>query len=876
MSIFIALDIETTWVNNKHDVIIEYAFIKFDAKTYKEIDILTWFVNPHIPIPDVVKELTNIDDDDLISAPDIQDVISDIELFIWWYPLVWHNIDFDIWFLKSAGINISHNPTIDTFYLANYLCSVDCSLSLSSLCEYFYISIHSAHRALDDTKATYKLLEKLVCILEDCVKKNPDIFAYLYWCAENIWDIFIYNYYIQPHIWKNNIHLQDIIQDHVSRINSKQILPKLMQTDMTKLSQSSFEILQSLPKFEYRESQKIMCEIIDNMYTSSSKIAVEAPTWTWKTFAYLIASLLYSKRTWQQICITTSTKILQDQICEEDMRYLADNLPFSFIYTKIMWKKNYFSLHGFYQFLDLHKKLSRKQLSFFIKLYLWSLSTTYWELRELEFYGDEYMYLWSIDASNMNYEISTKHENDWEFYKYIQKRAEISDIIVTNTHVIFQDIESNGTIFSKSDTLICDEAHNLDDIVTSSCFVKFSSKKIDQLFSLIERKNQKHQMNLDINDLKCEIEYITSDIFHECWKIIWSQYFYNSQYRKYLFKQEDISSNTFLIHASNHLIAKLKKFEDILKHKQYVQYFFKEIQSIHEIETFLHTFFTKIDRENFIYIWELYENQDIELSYTILNTWEYLKNVLWCTKDRILLTSATLFVPWNTFYSEKILGIENFSQKILPPVFDYKKQSYIFIPNDLNKDQKLNAETCDFLKYFFTIVWWKILMLCTSYASIKEIYLYFHRYLKNQWIHLIAQWFAGWRNKHLENYMKSPHNSILIGTDSFWQWVDIWWDALQYLIIYKLPFTPPSDPIFLARSWLFDNAFYDYAIPKTSIKLRQGLWRLIRSHNDTGMILFLDDRVVTQKWWKYFLDIFPPDIKIFKSSSNNLIKLLSE
>ncbi|MCH8518612.1 DEAD/DEAH box helicase [Candidatus Gracilibacteria bacterium] len=876
MSVFVALDLETTGVNHSSDAILEYAFVKFDAKTFEELDTFSGFIHPGRPIPDIIQELTGIEESDIIGAPSIADIKNDIESFIGGSTLVGHNIEFDIGFLKAAGINISQNPTIDTFPLANSICSHCVSLILSSLCEYFDIDLLSAHRALDDTRATYKLFEKLTYVLEDYVKQYPDILGYLYSQTENIGDGLIYTMYIKPHLSPFQTPLEDIRGDHIMQIRRRQILPKSTQTDKTKLHVSSFEILKSLPKFEYRESQKMMCDIVDTMYTGESKIAVEAPTGTGKTFAYLIGALLHAKRTGLQTCIATSTKLLQDQICEEDMKYLQKHLPFPFTYTKITGKKNYFSLHNFYQFLGLHKTFSRPQLSFFIKLYLWSLSTPYGELRELEFYGDEYKYLPSIDASNLAYDTARDDEDDGEFYKYTQKKAELSDIVITNAYVLLQDINSASGLFSRVDTLICDEAHSLEDVVSSSSFVKISSQTLHQLFGLSERKVQKYKLDCDLDDIKSELEYGLGDIFHEVGKIIGSQFFYNARYKKYLFQQSDIVSNTFLVQSGSQLIVKLQKLELLLRDVKHKKYFLKELQLIDDIKLFLHTFFTHTDSKKYIYIGELLENGNIELSYTILNTGEYLKNTLWQSNKRILLTSATLFIPGKELYSNKVLGIDDFDQHTLPPVFDYRKQSYIFIPNNLTNSRSLCDDTRDFLKSFFKIVSGKTLMLCTSYAAIKELYISLHGALKKEGIHLIAQGFAGGKNKHLESYMKDPNNSILIGTDSFWQGVDISGDALQYLVIHKLPFTPPSDPIFLARSSLFEDSFYDYAIPKTSIKLRQGLGRLIRSHTDTGMILFLDDRVISQKWGKYFLDIFPRDIKIFKNPSDTLIQLLSK
>jgi len=876
MSIFIAFDLETTGLSSRDDTIIEYAFIKFDSHSFEIYETFSWFINPGIPIPPVVSELTWIKEEDVATSPTIDMLRSDIESFIAWYPLVWHNVDFDISFLKSAGISVQNNPTIDTFFLANSLCFRFPSLSLSSLCEYFSLSLPSAHRALDDTRATQQLF---ACLTKELISQTllyPDIIWYLYASAQDSWDLLVYQYYIRPYIQADLWEISDIQKKHSSFIDTAITPQEALSTSQTDIYDSTYEILQTLPKFEYRESQKQMCDIVDKMYYDNVKFAIEAPTWTWKTFVYLIAALLHAKKTWSQTCISTSTKLLQDQICEEDLKYLKMYLPFSFTFAKLTGKKNYFSIWKYYEYLELHKKFTRMQISFFLKLYLWSITSSYGELRELEYYGEEYNFLHNVDASHLFYDNSQPLSSASEFYFRARRAAELSDIIITNSYVLIQESQTPTGIFTSIDTLVVDEAHSLEDVVSSSTLVKLSSGVLTQLFWLFDRKLQKHSLNLDVWELRSSLEYGLYEIFWECEKIISPHFPRSARYKKYLFRSSDISNESYLILSAKILTEKLLHFEDMLSEAHIKKYFLKELQVIEDIKHFLFIFFIRPSFSDYIYVWDILESWELELSYSILDTGAFLKTHIWKHKTRILLTSATLFVPTHTLYSDRVLGITDFIQYSLPPVFDYKKQSYVYIPTNLRHARNLDTETLAFLEAFFLQVLWNTLMLCTSYAAIKELYLALHGKLKSAGVDLIAQWFAGGKNKHLESFLAHPESSILVWTDSFWQWVDIPGDDLQYLVIHKLPFSPPSDPIFMARSALFVDGFHDYAIPKTGIKLRQWLGRLIRSHSDTGMILFLDERVLTMKWWKYFLDIFPEGITIFQSSSDQLLTLLKK
>ena len=177
---FIVLDLETTGLSANEDSIIEVACIKIDRNTFQEVERLSTFVHPEKEIPGLISQITNIFDKDVESAPKFEDIRDDIEDFIEGYPLIGHNIPFDIRFLQSHGVDVSKNPPIDTFFLANFLCYKEKSLNLGYLCEVFDIELLSAHRAIDDTLATGMLFQKLIEKLQKLPKSQRDILWYYF------------------------------------------------------------------------------------------------------------------------------------------------------------------------------------------------------------------------------------------------------------------------------------------------------------------------------------------------------------------------------------------------------------------------------------------------------------------------------------------------------------------------------------------------------------------------------------------------------------------------------------------------------------------------------------------------------------------------
>lgn len=872
MNLFVSLDLETTWVNHASDKIIEYAFIKFDAHTFEEVDVLTGFVNPGIEIPDTIQQLTGISDADVRDAWIFLDIMPEIQEFINWYPLVWHNISFDVNFLKSSWVDVQNNPVIDTFLLANYLSIWVPSLSLWSLCTYYNISLDSAHRALDDTRACLHIFKKLIWLLQTQSRSHGEVLSYIYSKSMQVWDSLLYNIYMKPHISTERPSLDSLKSSHLNHLTVTQSYD-YRDDNMTNEIQNTYHYLENFPCFEYRESQEMMSDIVDKMFTSDAKVAVEAPTWTWKTFSYLVSALRYAKTHNVQVWISTSTKVLQKQIYEKDLSFLKEHLPFHFTYTKLMWRKNYFSLREFYKYLALYDTFSQSEWSFFLKLYFWSISSELWEFQELDFFGEEFTHLRYLNTFSWD-ALSSLWELRGEFYLQARKNAETADIVLTNSSVVIQDIQGNNSIFWEIDSMIFDEAHTLEDVVTQACMKKLSSKYLEVLFGTLHRKLQKSQTYVNIPS--DEILYKISEILSDCAQIASREVYYNPRYKKYLFKKHDIHNSSYLKNTAHTLLVQLKLCEDLLTQLEKKYYFTYEILELAAIQKIIWDFFIAPDFEIYIYMCDIQESGEVEISYTILHTWDYLSQYIWQQKRHVLLTSATLFNYTNTHFSDSLLGIKCFEKHILPQVFDYKKQVKVFIPKPWGVMDYERYMQHDFLYKLFIKIWWKWLMLCTSYKTLKELYIDLSPKLHTSGVSLIIQGFSGWKNKHIDTFLHNYQNSILVGTDSFWQWIDFPWDILEYLIIQKLPFSPPSDPIFKARAWLFSHWFYDYAIPKASIKLRQWFWRLIRSKNDSGSIVLMDTRIMTEKWWKLFLDSLPRDIHIFYHTSDKIIEMIDK
>lgn len=625
---------------------------------------------------------------------------------------------------------------------------------------------------------------------------------------------------------------------------------------------------------EKRENQLKMTDIVMESFNKKAKTVIEAPTWLGKSFAYLIPSIIHSVKTWEKVFVSTKTKTLQDQLYEGDLVYLKEKLNIDFNYTKLKWKKNYLSIKLFFEEF-WNDDITYNKVGFLSKILLWLHNTKHWELDELNYFGQEFSFLRFINSDNYGV---VAEKNDYRRYEYLFKarvKLESSNIIIINHSLLFSDLNTETSVLWKMYNLVIDEWHNIEDTVTDSLKLKYSIDNIREQFNVIEKiyiKIEAKKIDLIVlkESLISKLELLDDYLF----SYLKEKVLDNNKYKRILL-QKDFFENT----EFSGLLKKIElDFIDIIdKLAVEERYdFTKEIGFIHGYLDSIKIMLDKNSDNKYIKIINYNDKVWVSFEYTLLNPWKYLRKNLWRKLKTCILTSATLQIWWKFDYYKALLFLDNFNFYSFDSDFDYEKQAMLFIPTDIWNIKNNRELVINFLWKLYNVARWKILTLLTSYNIIKKIYTSLNSGLKKQWINLYAQWVAGSKIKLLSFFLKEPDNSILLWTDSFWEGVDIPWDDLKYLIIHKFPFSVPTDPIFMARSVFFKDPFLEYSIPKAIIKLKQWFWRLIRTKNDTGIVILLDSRIIRTKWWKEFFSAFPKEINIKKWTTNSFISILKK
>lgn len=866
----ICFDLETTWTNPKTDKIIEIAMIKLREDNFEIIDSYNSFINPEIPIPTVISSITNIFDEDVSLAPKIEEIRQEILDFIWNNILLWHNVDFDINFLVENWINVERNLKIDTFFIANFLNFRNESLNLEMLCKHYKIEISWFHRAINDTKATAELFAKMLNEFNWYSSEKISLIKYIFDLSSDLNVKIMWRFLGLDNL--QNLSFWDfetIILKKVWVFKIPEILNEFKQTDLDKID--ILDYFKDLWNLEKRDNQFKMAEKVFESLDKNKKIVIEAPTWLWKSFAYLIPSIIYAKNIWEKVYVSTNTKTLQDQLFEKDLKFLKAKLWQNFFYTKLKWKSNYLSLKWFFDYILLWD-LEYKDVSFFSKISLWLLETDFWELDELSFFPQEYYLKNELTSDRFNFEKAKNIYLDYEFLEKARKSIDFNDLVIINHSLLFSDLENENSILWSLQNIIIDEAHNIEDNITEVLKRRYNFKNFVEVLAKIEKI-------LTIKDVnKLEFLVKKDNIFSKLDLVedFWNTYITRKTLADQAYKTVLIWKDFYEEFDFSDLLKKINLeiiwISDFLKTQENYD-FSREILYFENVLDVLNVIFKSDNSDSKIKILNFSENYWLYFEYTVLSPWDYLKNNFWDKISTCVLTSATLSINNSFDYLKNILNLEWFDFLKFYSDFDYKSQSTLFIPTDLWNIKNSSQSISNFLKEFYEIVWWNTLTLFTSFASIKSIYVENSINLKKMWINLLAQSIWWSKTKILNQFLEKPNESIILWTDSFWEWVDITWWKLKYLIIYKLPFQVPTDPIFQARSKAFKDPFLEYSIPKAIIKLKQGFWRLIRSKNDKWIVILLDDRINTS-WWNAFYNAFPEDINIKKWSSKQFLEII--
>jgi len=631
------------------------------------------------------------------------------------------------------------------------------------------------------------------------------------------------------------------------------------------------------PAYEFRRGQLQMAQAVEEALEEKRHLIVEAGTGTGKTLAYLLPVIRSGKR----VLISTGTKNLQEQLFFKDVPALERALfpegdrKLSVCYMK--GRNNYLCRKKLFDLTDQPVLSGLEEIEHYRAIAAWEKTTQTGDRAELAELPEASALWYKLDA-RADTCLGQKCK-EWErcFITEMRRRAAESDIIIVNHHLFFADLsiklEADGApdagVLPECGSVIFDEAHELEEIAGNYFGISVSNLRMDELTRDVEHLLQREKLYTPQISGAIQSVRERSQLFFSLLPANEGRFAFDSR-REFLEEngEEFLALNQSLYRLGAELEQLPQKPEEVFTLTRRAQQLQVQLRFVMESEDPNTVFW--IERRGFRGAPGALARQksseekragartNIFLQATPIEVGQILRECLWSKLETSVLTSATLAVGGGFDYIRQRLGLDHARELIVASHFDYESQAILYVPPDLPdpRTPQFAAEAAGIVRRLLEITRGRAFVLFTSYAQMNEI---FERLLGQLKFSMLKQGDAP-KSALLEEFRVTP-NAVLFGTSSFWQGVDVQGQQLSCVIIDRLPFAVPSDPVVAARVKAIDagggNAFFEYQVPSAVITLKQGFGRLIRSLHDRGLLALLDNRILKKQYGRVFVESLP-------------------
>jgi ATP-dependent DNA helicase DinG len=629
------------------------------------------------------------------------------------------------------------------------------------------------------------------------------------------------------------------------------------------------------PAYEFRRGQLQMAQAVEEALEEKRHLIVEAGTGTGKTLAYLLPVIRSGKR----VIISTGTKNLQEQLFFKDVPVLERALfpdadrKLSVCYMK--GRNNYLCRKKLIDLTDQPVLSGLEEIEHYRAIAAWEKTTQTGDRAELAELPETSALWHKLDARADTCLGQKCKEYDRCFITEMRRRAAESDIIIVNHHLFFADLsiklEAEGApdagVLPDCGAVIFDEAHELEDIAGNYFGISVSNLRMDELARDVEHLLQREKLYTPQMSGAIQSVRERSQLFFSLLPRSEGRFAFDSR-REFLEEngEEFLALNQSLSRLTAELEQLPQKPEDVFTLVRRAQQLQVQLRFVMENEDPNTVFWIErrgfrgpsVSRRKSSAETPAGGRTNVFLQATPIEIGQILRECLWSKLESSVLTSATLAVGGGFEYIRQRLGLDHARELVVASHFDYESQAIFYVPPNLPdpRTPQFASEASGVIQRLLEITRGRAFVLFTSYAQMNEIY---DRLLGFLQYPMLRQGDAP-KSALLEEFRLTP-NAVLFGTSSFWQGVDVQGEQLSCVIIDRLPFAVPSDPVVAARVKAIDagggNAFFEYQVPSAVITLKQGFGRLIRSLHDRGLLALLDNRILKKQYGRVFVESLP-------------------